>query len=105
MSLPSNDRKSEESTLDKDNLQKLGVASHIEQNGDDTQVGVFDDSIENTKASKAVWLITITVGMGGFLFGEPDSICLCCDSRIQIAHITVVTRVRHWSHLGCLSEP
>lgn len=32
-------------------------------------VEVFDDSIEDTKPSKAVWLITITVAMGGFLFG------------------------------------
>ncbi|VUC32483.1 unnamed protein product [Clonostachys rosea] len=29
----------------------------------------FDDSIEETAPSKAVWLITFTVAMGGFLFG------------------------------------
>lgn len=29
----------------------------------------FDDSIEDTKPSRAVWLITFTVAMGGFLFG------------------------------------
>jgi hypothetical protein len=29
----------------------------------------FDDSIEDTKPSKSVWLITFTVAMGGFLFG------------------------------------
>lgn len=32
--------------------------------------GDFDDSIEETKPSWAVWLITFTVAMGGFLFGE-----------------------------------
>ncbi|KAI5458695.1 general substrate transporter [Mariannaea sp. PMI_226] len=31
--------------------------------------GDFDDSIEETKPSWAVWLITFTVAMGGFLFG------------------------------------
>ncbi|KAH6896537.1 general substrate transporter [Thelonectria olida] len=31
--------------------------------------GDFDDSIEDTKPSWAVWLITFTVAMGGFLFG------------------------------------
>ncbi|KAH7143575.1 general substrate transporter [Dactylonectria macrodidyma] len=31
--------------------------------------GEFDDSIEDTKPSRAVWFITITVAMGGFLFG------------------------------------
>ena len=30
----------------------------------------FDDSIEDTKPSKSVWLITFTVAMGGFLFGR-----------------------------------
>ncbi|KAM0424894.1 hypothetical protein ACHAPT_009950 [Fusarium lateritium] len=29
----------------------------------------FDDSIEDTKPSRSVWLITFTVAMGGFLFG------------------------------------
>ena len=30
----------------------------------------FDDSIEDTKPSRSVWMITFTVAMGGFLFGE-----------------------------------
>ncbi|KAM6527624.1 hypothetical protein FALCPG4_008678 [Fusarium falciforme] len=29
----------------------------------------FDDSIEDTKPSRSVWMITFTVAMGGFLFG------------------------------------
>lgn len=50
-----------------------GGFDHVEKL--DTQqasgVEVFDDSIEDTRPSKAVWLITITVAMGGFLFGKP----------------------------------
>ncbi|KAL6414342.1 putative ITR1-Inositol permease [Ilyonectria robusta] len=38
---------------------------HVEQ----YSAGDFDDSIEETKPSRAVWLITFTVAMGGFLFG------------------------------------
>ena len=30
----------------------------------------FDDSIEDTKPSRSVWMITFTVAMGGFLFGK-----------------------------------
>lgn len=39
---------------------------HVEQ----FSAGDFDDSIEETKPSRAVWLITFTVAMGGFLFGK-----------------------------------
>lgn len=44
-------------------------AEHIEHRikGD---LSDFDDSIELTRPSKAVWLITFTVAMGGFLFGN-----------------------------------
>ncbi|KAF5678639.1 myo-inositol transporter [Fusarium circinatum] len=40
---------------------------HLEKSHD--TVVEFDDSIEETKPSKSVWLITFTVAMGGFLFG------------------------------------
>lgn len=30
----------------------------------------FDNSIDDTRSSKAVWLIVLTVAMGGFLFGK-----------------------------------
>ncbi|TEA15147.1 Myo-inositol transporter 1 [Colletotrichum sidae] len=49
-------------SLDKVN----GVAKHIEQSGNSPD---FDDSIEETDPSWAVWLITITVACGGLLFG------------------------------------
>lgn len=41
-------------------------------------VEIFDDSIEDTKPSKAVWLITITVAMGGFLFGKQPRAASSC---------------------------
>ncbi|UPL00890.1 hypothetical protein LCI18_011824 [Fusarium solani-melongenae] len=40
---------------------------HVEQS-QGTMVD-FDDSIEDTKPSRSVWMITFTVAMGGFLFG------------------------------------
>lgn len=33
----------------------------------------YDDSIEDAPPSRAVWLITFTVAMGGFLFGKHAS--------------------------------
>ena len=47
--------------------KKQDIAKHLEysENG----LSNFDDSIEETRPSKAVWLITFTVAMGGFLFG------------------------------------
>ncbi|KAL0766359.1 hypothetical protein CaCOL14_010804 [Colletotrichum acutatum] len=54
---------SREASLDKMKLD--GTTSHVEQ----TQPVDFDDSIEDTEPSRAVWLITFTVAMGGFLFG------------------------------------
>ncbi|TDZ21582.1 Myo-inositol transporter 1 [Colletotrichum orbiculare MAFF 240422] len=59
----SDDKKlSTRGSLDKVN----GVAKHIEQSGNSPD---FDDSIEETDPSWAVWLITITVACGGLLFG------------------------------------
>lgn len=52
-----------------------GVAKHVEQS-DGVQVPSYDDSIEDTEPSRAVWLITFTVAMGGFLFGK--FWLLCC---------------------------
>lgn len=43
-----------------------GSTDHVEQVTDHD----FDDSIEDTEPSRAVWLITFTVAMGGFLFGS-----------------------------------
>ncbi|EXF76885.1 myo-inositol transporter [Colletotrichum fioriniae PJ7] len=54
---------SREASIDKMKLD--GTTSHVEQ----TQPVDFDDSIEDTEPSRAVWLITFTVAMGGFLFG------------------------------------
>ncbi|KAF4963381.1 hypothetical protein FSARC_8599 [Fusarium sarcochroum] len=50
--------------LDKSISNKI---EHVEQSNG-TMVD-FDDSIEDTKPSRSVWLITFTVAMGGFLFG------------------------------------
>lgn len=47
-------------------------ADHVE-NRDDLSLPPTDqvyDSIEDTRPSKRVWLITVTVAMGGFLFGK-----------------------------------
>lgn len=44
-------------------------SKHIEKV--DSNYSEYDDSIENTPPSRAVWLITFTVAMGGFLFGKP----------------------------------
>ncbi|CAG9989268.1 unnamed protein product [Clonostachys byssicola] len=50
------------------NKNSLDVGSQIEKKLQD-EMPDFDDSIEETAPSKAVWLITFTVAMGGFLFG------------------------------------
>ncbi|KAL0932921.1 myo-inositol transporter [Colletotrichum truncatum] len=57
---------SRDASLDK--VKVDGVASHIEDTTA-SHAPNFDDSIEDTEPSKAVWLITFTVAMGGFLFG------------------------------------
>lgn len=64
---------SREASLDK--VKVDGVAKHVEQS-DGVQVPSYDDSIEDTEPSGAVWLITFTVAMGGFLFGK--FWLLCC---------------------------
>ncbi len=50
-----------------------GSTNHLE----DLNEGAYDDSIEDTAPSRAVWLITFTVAMGGFLFGELDTRWAC----------------------------
>ncbi|OHW96606.1 myo-inositol transporter [Colletotrichum incanum] len=57
---------SRDASLDK--MKLGGSTSHIEQS-DLSNNRDFDDSIEDTEPSRAVWLITFTVAMGGFLFG------------------------------------
>ncbi|GKT66787.1 myo-inositol transporter [Colletotrichum tofieldiae] len=57
---------SRDASLDK--MKLGGSTSHIEQS-DLNNNRDFDDSIEDTEPSRAVWLITFTVAMGGFLFG------------------------------------
>lgn len=53
---------------DKLDMKAHDNSEHIEE-AEHTMVH-FDDSIESTAPSKAVWLITFTVAMGGFLFGN-----------------------------------
>ncbi|KAI8671967.1 MFS domain-containing protein [Fusarium sp. Ph1] len=50
--------------MGKSTSQKI---EHVEES-QSTMVD-FDDSIEDTKPSRSVWMITFTVAMGGFLFG------------------------------------
>lgn len=44
--------------------------SHKEELDRSSTSSTFDDSVEQTAVSRAVWLITFTVATGGFLFGE-----------------------------------
>lgn len=47
-----------------------GEVSHIDKVDKIDRIANYDDSIEKTKVSTAVWLITFTVATGGFLFGQ-----------------------------------
>lgn len=47
-----------------------GEVSHVDKLDKIDRIANYDDSIENTKISTAVWLITFTVATGGFLFGQ-----------------------------------
>lgn len=47
-----------------------GEVSHIDKVDKIDRIANYDDSIESTKVSTAVWLITFTVATGGFLFGQ-----------------------------------
>lgn len=51
------------------NGEYQGEVSHLDKVDKIDQIANYDDSIESTKVSRAVWLITITVATGGFLFG------------------------------------
>ncbi|KAK7432226.1 hypothetical protein QQZ08_001171 [Neonectria magnoliae] len=62
-----NDEKAASSKEDPVFGKSFESCEHVEQYHG--TIPEFDDSIEETKPSKAVWLITITVAMGGFLFG------------------------------------
>ncbi|KAH8669095.1 general substrate transporter [Xylariales sp. PMI_506] len=48
---------------------EAGKAEHIEKSQSLDNNENYEDSIEQTKISRAVWLITATVATGGFLFG------------------------------------
>lgn len=52
-------------------------------------------SIESTAASKAAWLISFVVSIGGFLFGMslPPLRSSTADQKIDLA------RLRYWIHL------
>lgn len=68
MSLHSLENKSHIAFYPDDNVNKQDV-SYKEGLDRSSTSSEFDDSIEQTSASTAVWLITFTVAMGGFLFG------------------------------------
>lgn len=53
-----------------------GEVSHVDKLDKIDRIANYDDSIENTKISTAVWLITFTVATGGFLFGQWSLACL-----------------------------
>lgn len=79
---PDSDSKnlSRDASLDGDKAKTNGVSKHIEQSD---LAPSFDDSIEDTEPSRAVWLITFTVAMGGFLFGKP--------APVKIRHVQAWT--------------
>jgi hypothetical protein len=50
--------------------RKLSGLSHVEDSMiPEAAIAAAASGIEDTKPSTAVWLITFTVAMGGFLFG------------------------------------
>lgn len=61
------DAKRPEDVKDLDEYE--GEVSHIDKLDKIDRIANYDDSIESTKVSTAVWLITFTVATGGFLFG------------------------------------
>ena len=46
----------------------------------------YDDSIEDAPPSRAVWLITFTVAMGGFLFGKQQYFDAVLDQTPEHPH-------------------
>lgn len=46
-----------------------GEVAYVDKVDKIDRIANYDDSIESTKVSTAVWLITFTVATGGFLFG------------------------------------
>lgn len=65
---------------DKKDIDHYGATAHVENlDGSsltkaDAAFAEYDDSIEGTEPSRAVWLITFTVATGGFLFGASQTI-------------------------------
>ncbi|GJN86907.1 myo-inositol transporter [Purpureocillium lilacinum] len=69
MAAPSSDEASQTHADQKDMLDKVNTFNGSTNHLEDLNEGAYDDSIEDTAPSRAVWLITFTVAMGGFLFG------------------------------------
>ncbi|KAL3952480.1 hypothetical protein ACCO45_012423 [Purpureocillium lilacinum] len=69
MAAPSSDEASQTHADQKDMLDKVNTFNGSTNHLEDPNEGAYDDSIEDTAPSRAVWLITFTVAMGGFLFG------------------------------------
>lgn len=61
------DAKRPEDVKDLDEYE--GEVSHVDKLDKIDRIANYYDSIESTKVSTAVWLITFTVATGGFLFG------------------------------------
>jgi SP family myo-inositol transporter-like MFS transporter 13 len=51
--------------------------------------------IEATAASKAAWLISMTVSLGGLLFG----MCINYSVTLSLSIVLTSFRLRHWLHL------
>ncbi|KAL1861341.1 hypothetical protein VTK73DRAFT_7142 [Phialemonium thermophilum] len=66
-STASQNLKDTSSVPDQDAMKFKGLMEHLETA--EGGLADVDDSIEQTRPSSAVWLITFTVAMGGFLFG------------------------------------
>jgi hypothetical protein len=64
----------------------LNDIEHIEELGGVTSA--YDDSIEDAPPSRAVWLITFTVAMGGFLFGKQH-----CFNAVLIRLLNIPLKV------------
>ncbi|KAI1427632.1 myo-inositol transporter [Xylaria sp. FL1777] len=52
-----------------DDIKNQDAVLHVENAEDCVKAKTFDNSIDDTKPSRKVWTIILTVAMGGFLFG------------------------------------
>ncbi|KAI0424283.1 myo-inositol transporter [Xylaria sp. FL1042] len=71
--VPSQTKTSREDALPEElvvhSVKDQDATLHLEQVDDYTKTPTFDNSIDDTKPSRKVWTIVLTVAMGGFLFG------------------------------------